>query len=1292
MKPIILFSFVIVCLMTISFGTSKAQLLKDSTVLYVKTTGASNADIGYGVATDASGNSYVGGQFQGTVLFGIVPLVGSTPTGSLVKYSTNGTVLWAKTVTSLNNASILDVKAATDGTVYCVGTFKNNAVFGGGIELTTLSTNTQSFIAQYSSDGVCLQAKKIESTVILGNVVINALSIGSGNLILVTGSHRDSIVFGNGVGISGSLINDNAFIARYNSNLVCNWAKRIRSDFSSYGKDISFDNDGNVVCVGQFADTADIGSGILVGQANSGGDNRSGYIAKYTSDGVGIWIKSFADYDTTDESITGLAVANNTYYTLGTTTGNNVGISPITVNANHSGNEEILVCAISSTGNGLWAKSYGSTNDDKSGRIIVIDSALYISGRIEGQATFGPNRTLSSLGAGDGMIAKLKTTDGSVVWARNFGGAGNEFATSLSSNPVVGLSICGFANGAFSLQGKLFTNAGNNDQVFMLVGELKNPIVSRPIGTINGIVDTLKWTNALGADSVEFQIRQSDTINGTLLYNNTIKIPDSLIALPTLNYGTTYYYRSQSKLQIGRPSGYSNWIPFSVVTLPELVRISPIDSATGVSLQTELLWRKPSSIVDSVLIEVRTDSPTGAIWQQFSKRNDDTVQTLPLLTPNRTYVWRGKTKASNGDTSTWTTWFSFTSEGVLDPKIVSPTDGSVNIALSDTLRWETPSDFIDTILIEARLQSEVGPIVNSQSFVVKDTNKLPIRWMAPELNSRYVWRLRFGSKQLGSGQWTKWYSFRTVLPGGNYNSLCAKISGTISDDAGAPIQNGLVTAWRTDASQGDSTIFLFSDSVRNGLYSINVPEGSYLIYTSSNEYFTKWFPNSTSRANAVVQTVQCQDSLIRDLTVTQNPLASQNLTIRGTVRSKSTNLPLVATVQLLPINNEFQVIGTAYTTTTDASGRYQLAVPALNKYLGIAVAQDHSLRVFDTASAFIEGRFVRSGMTDPSNVNYFLDEIPVSIQNNGIQGRLTDSSDIAVQGNVIAYRYANLDGDTTVTARYFYSASTDTSGNFIIKGVEKGKYKVMSIPHNPSLVPGFYTFTSPYCISNWNNSTTIEVNEEVVSLQKNVISRWVLGDKGAATWTITVLQKTILLYHNGKIVEQPHSTITEPGVIILLTDKDGKVSDYGFTDVNGNASSSSLTTGSFEYEASKVGFLPKKGTIVVTATGIQGGNPVIELERIKKDPISSVYIEDIAGVSVYPNPTKRTITIANMPNIETLKALQIQDIRGKEYSIPFDVFYSEGRIVMNVEGLPLGWYSINLVTEQEVYSHQFIKE
>ena len=1292
MTQLRILSITVLILFSIIEQSSYAQILSDSTALIVKTTGTINSDIGYAVACDTDGNTYTSGQFQGTITFGVIPIVSATPTATFVKYSPNGSVLWAKNIASTINSKINQIKVASDGTIWCVGTFKTNATFAANIELNSGSTNDQGFIAQYNANGNCIQAKKIESTDSLGTVSVMSLSLLQNGSIIVGGSFKDSIYFGNFIGISGVLTHEYAFVVKFTSSLNCEWGKRIKSNYDSKVYDLEFDMSENVVCVGTFADTADLGNNILVGQTNSFGSNTGAFIAKYSAGGSPIWIKNIVN-DGNDAILTGLTIdSKNIYYVSGSTDGIEVGINPIVIQSNNQGNEEILIAGISSDGNGIWVKSFGSSNDDKPSRIIIVnDSNLYIGGKIEGTALFGPTKTLVSNGSSDGFIAKLKAVDGSVEWARNFGGTGSDFITSLTRNPVNGVSAIGYSSSSFNLQGTIYSNVGGNDILFMVLGELKTPTIIRPVGTISSINDTLQWMSALGADSSYIQVREIDSTNGQLLLNQTFVNTDSSFALPALHYGRKYFYRTQSKIIVGYPSGWSSWSSFSVVNLPLLSPLFPQNQSLNVQLQTELRWNKPNNLVDSVWIEVKRDSVNGVIWQSFRKINNDTVQVLDLLNPNRNYFWRGKTKASNGDTSAWSSWSSFTTENVLQPAVKSPLNGAVNVPLTAELSWNSPSSYVDTAYIQVRESNANGAIVAQQTYLNKDSIFLSTS-IPTKLNSQYVWRLRFGSKLLGAGQWSDWYSFKTELPGGSYNELCAKITGRIIDDGGAPILSGLVTAWRTDTSQGESTVFLFTDSIVNGNYSIDVPAGSYMVFTSGIDYFTKWFPNSNSRANAEVQLLQCTDSIIRNITVTKNPLANQNLIIRGTVRSKSTNLPLAATIQLLPVNNEFQVIGEPFTTTSDASGRYQLTVPALDKYLGTAIANDYSMRVYDTATAFIEGRFVRAGMNDPSNVNYFLDEIPVPLQSNGIQGRLTDSSNNAVQGNVILYRYADLAGDTTVQARFFYSVSTDTSGNFLIKGIEKGRYKIMSIPNNSILVPGFYTFPSPYCIPNWNNSTSIVVDDVVVTLLKNVISRKVLADQGAASWTISVVQKTSPLMHSGKKIYAPSSTITEPGVIITLFDKNGGVSDYGFTDVNGNASSASLTAGTFEYEASKVGFLPKKGTIVITATGIQGGTPVIELEKITEDIISSVSLKEVDGVLLYPNPALKQLTIENVPNLAFLESLTIQDIRGIEFKLPFDIFYSEGRIVLSVSSLPVGWYTLFLSTKATTYSYQFIKQ
>ena len=1272
----------------------QSQSILDSTALFVKTNGSPNFDIGYAIGCDSSGNTYSSGQFRDTITFGSIVLTSADLASSLVKYSPTGAVVWAKFFSTQINNRVKDIWVEPNGTVWVIGNFKKNINFGDGFELLTNSNNEVGFIAKFNSNGTCLRANKIESqNFTAGKVLIESIFVKDDGSILLSGAFIGSVSFESNIEISGIGSIENGFLARFNSSLQTIWAKSITSNFSSIVMSAAFDKNDNVVCVGDFSGTASISPLLFVGQDLSQRSDISAFIAKYSGDGLPIWIKSCIN-SSTNEILTGIAIDNNnSYYIYGSTNGDTVGISPAIITANHSISQELFIAKVSTLGDGIWSKSYGSSGDDRSGRIIIApDGNLIIVGKIEQTATFGPTKTLISSGGSDAIIGKFSNSDGTPIWVRKIGAAGNEFFIDVDNNSKFGYAVTGSSSGSFTLHGKSHSNAGGDDIVVSIFGELKVPIVNSPLGTISRVIDTLRWTNAFGADSSFHQIRENDSISGNEMFAGSRSVSDSTLILPALHYGRKYFYRSRSGLVSGYPSTITTWNSFSVVPLPLLSPISPLHLSTSVGLQVGLKWQKPISIVDSVLIQVKKDSIGNTLFQSYTKTRIDTSVSLPTLSHNSSYFWRGKTKASNGDTSAWTSWFTFTTVNYLQPIVVSPKNGAVNRPLMDTLQWKAPSQFIDTVYVQLRAKSSTGFLLVDRTYLSKDS--LLITSTIPTLlNEEYVWRIRFGSNQLGAGLWTEWNSFQTILPGGTYNELCASIVGIVTDDGGDSIQNGIVTAWRTDTSQGVSTVFIFTDSIVNGSFHLKVPQGSYLILTTGSDYITKWFPNVSSRADAVVQTVFCSDSIVRNFNVTRNPLSGQQLTIRGIVRSKTTNLPLTASVQMTAVNLNFQSIGASVSTTTDASGGYEFIVPASEKYIGTSISPNHSLRVYDTATAFIEGRFIRSGMTDPLNVHYFLNEIPIENQSNGVKGRMTDSLNNPVNGKIIAYRFSTPAGDTTVQATFFYSVETDSLGFFEVKGLEKGSYKVMGIPNKSNFVPGFYTFTSPFCIPDWNNSTTIFIQDTVVQLRKNIIFRKINGDQGAASWTITVEQRTVPLLHIEKDKEQPKSTITEPGVIITLFDKNGGVSDYAFTDVNGTATSSSLTVGTFEYEASKVGFLPKKGTIIVTANGVVGGTPVIELEKIKKEVFNSVSIVTIDGISVFPNPATDLLIIEDMKNAIAFETVLVQDIRGIEYQIPFDIQNNGARVSADVRSLPIGWYTMLLHSATGTfYSYSFVKE
>lgn len=67
------------------------------TVEWAKSHGGAARDLGAAIAVDNQGNSYVTGNFSGTVAFGTLILTSAGDTDIFVaKYDDSGTVLWAK--------------------------------------------------------------------------------------------------------------------------------------------------------------------------------------------------------------------------------------------------------------------------------------------------------------------------------------------------------------------------------------------------------------------------------------------------------------------------------------------------------------------------------------------------------------------------------------------------------------------------------------------------------------------------------------------------------------------------------------------------------------------------------------------------------------------------------------------------------------------------------------------------------------------------------------------------------------------------------------------------------------------------------------------------------------------------------------------------------------------------------------------------------------------------------------------------------------------------------------------
>ena len=122
------------------------------------------------VSSDAAGNTYIVGNFHGTVIFGSTTLTISTNSRNIfiVKYDANGNLVWAKAPVISNseqnpdyNNNAYSVAVDFSGNIYVAGDFNSPTFTFDTITLTPVGGGPQHdmFIVKYDADGNVIWAK-----------------------------------------------------------------------------------------------------------------------------------------------------------------------------------------------------------------------------------------------------------------------------------------------------------------------------------------------------------------------------------------------------------------------------------------------------------------------------------------------------------------------------------------------------------------------------------------------------------------------------------------------------------------------------------------------------------------------------------------------------------------------------------------------------------------------------------------------------------------------------------------------------------------------------------------------------------------------------------------------------------------------------------------------------------------------------------------------------------------------------------------------------------------------------
>jgi hypothetical protein len=251
--------------------------------VWSRSIGAAVNERALAVTVDSQGDLLIGGDFAGTVDFGLGPetSAGGVDIVVLKLDGATGATAWAGTFGSANGDSARGIAADAQGNVLVTGDFTNTVSFGGPSLVSPGGSDV--FVAKFSAAGAHLWSLRAGNG---QNQTGGSIAADPAGNVLVSGNFQGSINFGLGSLVSAGA--NDIFVVKLGPAGAPLWSRSFGDVNSQTGNNITAGPDGSVVLASYFEGVVDFGGGALT---SAGGTNA--YVVKLSAAGDHVWSQSF---------------------------------------------------------------------------------------------------------------------------------------------------------------------------------------------------------------------------------------------------------------------------------------------------------------------------------------------------------------------------------------------------------------------------------------------------------------------------------------------------------------------------------------------------------------------------------------------------------------------------------------------------------------------------------------------------------------------------------------------------------------------------------------------------------------------------------------------------------------------------------------------------------------------------------------------------------------------------------------------------------------------------------------